>query len=151
MASRPRGHAARLEQPARITVSKSMTQPVFVEHRGRKILRLDYSGMPLSQVITAMHDNMKVIASQPPNSVLALTLWSAPLTQEAAEIFRRHVAQNTPYIRGSAVVAPRPLQRVFFENIMVDWRGRLHGRLEAFEDEQQAMDWLADLGDVDGP
>jgi hypothetical protein len=113
---------------------------MFITHRGCRILRLDYSGMTIAQATAAMERSHAVIASEPQHSVRALTFWDTPLSQSSAEIIRKHVAANTPFIRASAVVTPRPLQNVFFESLSSGGRQRLR----AFHDEEQAKDWLAE-------
>jgi hypothetical protein len=117
-----------------------MFRPTFIVHRGCRILRIDYSGMPIAEAAAAMERAQAVIASEPQHSVRALTIWDTPLSQSSAEMVRRHVAMNTPFIYASAVVTARRVQDVFFESLNVAGRARL----TIFEDEEQAKDWLAE-------
>jgi hypothetical protein len=116
-----------------------MFRPTFIVHRGCRILRIDYSGMTIAEAGAALERAQTVIASEPQRSVRALTIWDAPLSQSSAEMIRRHVAVNTPFIHASAVVTARRVQDVFFESLKVGGRPRL----KIFEDEEQAKDWLA--------
>jgi hypothetical protein len=111
----------------------------FIEHRHRRVLRIDYSGLSLSDLATSLQQSQELMFAEPPGSVRVLTLWDATLTRAAAELVRRHVVLNTPYVFASAVVTARPLLRVFFESMKVGGRERL----KCFDDEPTALDWLA--------
>jgi hypothetical protein len=114
-------------------------KPEFINHKGKRILRLDYSGLSLEEAMAALQQSERVIAAEPLRSVRAVTIWSARLTNQAAEAIKRHVDHNTPYIYASAVVTVNPFQKAVFEALKaIDLE-----RLVTFNDEQQALDWLA--------
>ena len=121
-----------------------MFQPEFVQHRGRQVLRLDYSGLSLAEAVPAMRRAAEVIASQPPKSVLVLTCWTTPLSHESLRLIRHHLTLNGPFTRASAIVIPHsvviplPLRKKVMVGIPVGG----HECLRVFEDEAQALVWL---------
>jgi len=112
--------------------------PVFIDHKGHRILRLDYSGLSPDQLVGAMREAMRVVALQPPGSVRLLTIANALLDERSAEAIRRYARHNKPYVRASALVGPSPFQKVLLLSIKVQGRPEL----EAFDDEEKAKDWL---------
>lgn len=117
-----------------------MSRSEFVQVGRSRVLRIDYRGMSLAETLAALQQSESVVAAEPLGSVRVLTLWDAPLTRAAADLIRRHVVVNTPFIRASAVVTPRPMQKVFFDSMKVGGKDRL----KVFEDEAAALEWLAD-------
>jgi hypothetical protein len=111
-----------------------------VQCDGKRILRLDYSGLTPEGVIQALEQAKPVIASEPPRSIRLLSIWKARQTRETAAAIKRFAAHNGPFIRASAVVGATPLQSTVLV-LAVKSQGREN--LEVFDDEEQAMQWLA--------
>jgi hypothetical protein len=116
-----------------------MFEAAFILHKGKRILRIDYSGLSIDEALAAMPAAMALIAAESPGSVRALTIWDTSLNKQVAEAIGRQVAVNAPYIRASAVVTARPFQKVVFEGMRAAGRSAL----KTFDDEQVAKDWLA--------
>jgi len=89
-----------------------MFAPVFMNGEGRRILRLDYSGLSPEQLEGAMKIAMRVIASEPPGSVRLLTIANAQLDAHSAESIKLYAAHNKPYIRASALVGANAFQKI---------------------------------------
>ena len=116
-----------------------MAGAAFIDHRGVRILRVDYAGLAARELPSALHATMKVIATQPRASVRVLTVVNAHFDAVAAEAIKAYSAHNAPYLRASALVGATHFRKVLLESL------KLHGRkdLEAFETELEALDWLA--------
>jgi len=114
--------------------------PVFIEHKGRRILRVDFSGLSPEQLVGATKHAMRAIAAEPLGSVRILTIANGQLDEQSAEAIRRYAAHNKPYVRASAVVGASGFQKILVVSIKV-----VQGRtaLRNFESEDQAKDWLA--------
>ncbi len=117
-----------------------MFTPVFVDHKGCRILRVDFSGLSVEQLVDATKDAMRAIAAEPLGSVRILTIANGQLDAHSAEAIRRYAAHNKPYVRASAVVGASGFQKILVVSIKV-----VQGRaaLQTFESEEQAKDWLA--------
>jgi hemerythrin len=111
--------------------------PVFIQHRGISVLRLDYTKVLPGEFSEAFRKAAQVISSQPPCSIRVLTLFESRFDGTVAEAFKSYVSGNRPFIRASAVVATS------FWNVIVT-SARLHARpdLTLFSDESAALDWL---------
>lgn len=116
-----------------------MFTPTFIEHRGCRILRLDYSQLTGSELAAAAMEVRRLVASAPAGTLRILTLLrTTPLTAGNAAVLKDAARANAPYVRAGAVVGTA------FWNVMVaDLQA--HGRPDviAFEHEADALDWLA--------
>ena len=119
--------------------SVAVSDPVFVEHGGVRILRVDYSGLSARELPSSLKATMKVIATQPRASLRVLTVVNAHFDAVAAEAIKAYSAHNTPFLRASALVGATHFRKVLLESLKL--RGRKD--LEAFETEAEALAWLA--------
>ncbi len=115
-----------------------MAQSAFIHHRGKRILRVDYSGLSAKELPGALETAMKVIAAEPKDSIRILTIVNAHFDGVAAEAIKRYSAHNAPFLRASALVGATPFRKVLLEGL------KLQGRkdLEAFDTEAEALAWL---------
>lgn len=117
-----------------------MRPPTFLQHDGKRILRLDYTGLAPEAVIAYMEEAKPVIAGEPPGSVRILNILRIRMTEEITAALKGFAAHNTPYVRASAIVGATPFQRSLF-GLMLRSAGRQ--RVEMFDEEGAALDWLA--------
>jgi hypothetical protein len=110
----------------------------FIQHRGKRILRLEFSRLSPAELVAAADQVRGIIASEPLRSVRSLTFLSSRLTEEGADALKRCALANRPYVRAGAVVAP-----VFWRVIATDLQKRGREDLRFFTDEATARDWLA--------
>ncbi len=116
----------------------AMFEPRFIQHRGVRILRLEYSNLSPPELAAAADEVSRLVAAEPLRSVRALTLLYSPLTAAGAETFRRCTFANKPHILASAMVGSR-----FWKVIAADVQARYREELRLFDDEASALDWLA--------
>ena len=117
-----------------------MAPPTFLQYKGHRILRLDYSGASPDAIIAYMREARPIIASEPLHSVRLLSIVAIQVTEGIAEALREFAAHNVPFVRASAIVGATPFQKSII-GLSIKSQGRLN--VEMFDDEQQAKDWLA--------
>ena len=121
-----------------LTYARPMFEPRFIEHRGVRILRLEYSNLSPAELATAADQVRRVVAAEPLRSVRILTIIHSKLSAPGADALKRAALANRPYVRAGAVVASS-----FWNVIVTDLQA--HGRedMQLFGDEASALDWLA--------
>jgi hypothetical protein len=121
-----------------------MERTRFIEHRGKRILLLDYSGVRDPQeAIREVRHSMEVVARQPPASLLVLTQvrdarYNAAVLQQMKEL----AAHNAPYVRASAIVGMSGLHRIAYQAVILFSKRNIR----VFDAESEALDWLASQG-----
>jgi hypothetical protein len=131
-----------MSTPAEFAAAGDAHRAHFVEHRGARILLLDFAGLEEEGVLRMIDEARRLIAAQPPGSVRTLThvAGAQVLSPRAAGAFRDAAEQNAPFVRAGAVVGLSPQQRVVYEAVML-FSGR---KLHAFDSIDEAMEWLVD-------
>jgi hypothetical protein len=121
-----------------------MERTRFIEHRGKRILLLDYAGIRDPQeAIREVRNSMQVVAAQPPGSLLVLTQvrdarYNAAVLQQMKEL----AAHNAPYVRASAIVGMSGLHRIAYQAVILFSKRNI----KVFDAEEEALDWLAAQG-----
>ncbi len=118
-----------------------MERVVFTEHKGAKILVVDFSNLQTGGELTATMEKAKqLIRSQPPKSVLALAdITNGHFNQTLVADMKEFTSGNTPFMKADAVVGVEGLLQVGLTAI-----SRVTGRnFKTFKDRASAMDWLA--------
>jgi hypothetical protein len=112
--------------------------PTFEEHRGHRILRLDFRHLAHEELLAAFVRAGEVIRAAPPRSLRILTLLGSRFNEQSAEAFKAYALANKPHVLASAAVGTA------FWNVLVASL-KLKGRSDVmvFEDEAAALDWLA--------
>jgi len=128
--------AAGAEAPAGIERGREF-ELVFRECEGKRILQLDFTGLPPARLLEALRVAGKAIRSAPPRSLRILTLLNSSLSADIAVAFKDYARRNRPHVLASAVVGTS-----FWNVIVTDVL--LHGRedITLFESEAQALSWL---------
>jgi len=113
----------------------------FVEHRGARILFMDFSEMNApGEALRELEKARRLIATQEPGSLLTLTdVTGTRYDGDIIAAFQALAAHNKPYVRAAASVTRTPLQLVALR------ASAIHSRrnLRAFGDLDEARDWLA--------
>ncbi len=118
-----------------------MAGPSFLDHKGKRILRLDYTGLSPPEIIALMKEAGPIIAAQARRSVRLLSVAAGiRVTAEGVDALRAFAMQNEPFVLASAIVGATSFQRAAI-TLTITSRGRLN--VETFDDEEQAKDWLA--------
>jgi hypothetical protein len=115
----------------------------FIEHKGKKILYEDFSGLDPESAKPLFEKARAIIAAQPYSSVLALVnLEDVRFNKAGMEMMKDFVKGNTPYIKCSAVYGVDGLMQALYRAIIV-FTGRKN--LIVFDDFEKAKDYLAGL------
>lgn len=113
----------------------------FIEHKGKKILHLDFSNAHADEVLQIIQAAKSVIAAQPAGSIRTLTdVTDIRFDKAATEAMKEFASHNKPYVTAAAVVGVTGLKQIIY-NAVVKFSGR---NLVAFDSGGQARDWLAD-------
>jgi hypothetical protein len=114
----------------------------FIQHRGKEILSIDFSGSSPDDMLRIMDEAKQVIGMRPPNSVRTLTnVTGAHINRQVSEIMKEYVQHNKAFVRAGAVVGLDGLKTVIF-NFLNRFTGR---SLKAIDDLDAAKSWLADI------
>jgi hypothetical protein len=114
----------------------------FVEHRGRRILALDFTDMNAPGEAQATFAAVRhVVAAEPPGSLLTLTdVTGTRYTDEVLRGLEELAAHNKPFVRAAASVTRTPLQLVAIRASAVHTKRNLM----AFDDVEAAKEWLVE-------
>ena len=138
--SRPRPAVLAAPQPIG---AKAPERTRFIEHGGKRILLLDYTGLgsDLRQLLEEIAKTKRVISTQPPGSVLALTdVRRATITPGNVRAMKELVDHNDPYVRWSAVVVG--LSGVYLAGFRAIQGLSRRRNLLSFGDPDDAKEWL---------
>ena len=117
-----------------------MDRTRFIEHQGKRILLLDYAGVrDPDEALRSIRESMRVVASQPPASLLVMTVvrdarYNAAVLQGMKEL----AAHNAPYVKASAVVGMSGLHRIAYQAVILFSKRNI----KVFDQENEALDWL---------
>lgn len=113
----------------------------FFEHRGTRILMVDFSHLQQTEEILREIDTARaLIASQPPASLRTLThVRGARYSPPVMDALKRFTAHNKPYVKAAAIVGMEGLHRVLYNAVLLFSRRNI----EIFNTLDEARDWLA--------
>ncbi len=111
----------------------------FVEHKGKKILYIDFSNCSEEEALAVIEGGKKQVRSQPEKSLLTLTnVNQAKYNSKVVEAFREFTKGNKPYVRAAAITGLSKIKKMIFKAVK-EFSQR---QLQEFSDEEKAMDWL---------
>jgi hypothetical protein len=117
----------------------------FIEHKGKRIILLDFSGMtdPV-QGLAVVAEATRFIGSQPVGGgTLTLTdVTETVYTREIIEAFKEMTVKNRPFVKAAAIVSNSTLHRAAISMVALFSRRKL----EVCDTRAQALDWLATQG-----
>ena len=120
-----------------------MERTRFVEHKGKRILSLDYTGLgaDMDELRDEMQKSKTVISSEPPGSVLIMTdVRGARITPGAVKMMQELVKHNAPFVKWSAVVVG--LTGVYLTAFRATQALSRRRNMKSFNDSAEAQDWL---------
>lgn len=111
----------------------------FITVQGKRVLYIDFSGLGAEDAIAESEKAKRLIAQQPPGSLLTLTdisdsAFDSAVTKTAKE-YARH---NAPYVKAAAVVGAGGLRKALLY-VVATFSGR---NLAPFDTLDQAKEWL---------
>lgn len=112
----------------------------FIRHRDVEILHIDWSSAKPDEILSAISDAKRLIATRPHGSVRTLTtVDGALMDRSVTEALKDYVAHNKPYVLAGAVVGLNDLKMITFNFV-----NRVTGRtLRAMDGVDEAKEWLA--------
>ncbi len=112
---------------------------VFVEHRGTRVLFINYSHCDIPMLKAVAAEGNRVISREALNSVLTLNdVTGTSFDKESVAVLQSKVAANAPYVRRAAVIGIGGLQRLIYEGIQAFSKRNL----PLFPSRLEALDWL---------
>jgi len=117
-----------------------MDRVQFIQHKGKKILHLNFADCTPDEVLQVIEISKAAIRTQSPQSVHTLTdVTNTAFNSKVSEAMKEFVIHNKPYVIAAAVVGVTGLKQIIYNAIM-----RFSGRkLTAFDTLAEAKDWLA--------
>jgi hypothetical protein len=115
----------------------------FIEHAGKRILLLEYTGLgsDLVELRGEIEKTRRLISTQPPGSVLTLTdVRRSTITPANVRAMKELVEHNEPFVRWSAVVVG--LTGVYLAGFRAIQALSRRRNLLSFGDLDDAKEWL---------
>lgn len=117
-----------------------MERVQFIQHRGKKILHLNFADCKSDEVLTVIDQAKAAIKTQAEKSVFILTdVTNTAFNTKVSDAMKEFVMHNKPYVVASAVVGVTGLKKIIY-NAVMKFSGRT---LTAFDGIPEAKDWLA--------
>ena len=114
----------------------------FMTHRGKRILRVDYENLAPREVIALARSSQTALLREPLGSGRVLmVVTNARFDVAVAKTLQTIAAENTPYVKGVALVGMAGLQRIIHQAVTKI----MQMELPTFPTEADALDWLAGL------
>ena len=118
-----------------------MERVQFIQHKGKKILHLNFADCKADEVLTVIDQAKAAIRTQALRSVLTLTdVTNTAFNSKVSDAMKEFVMHNKPYVVASAVVGVTGLKQIIY-NAVMKFSGR---KLTAFDSLAEAKDWLAE-------
>jgi flavodoxin len=118
-----------------------MERVQFIQHKGKKILYLNFAYCKTDEVLTVIDQAKATIRTQARQSVFTLTdVTNTAFNSKVSDAMKEFVIHNKPYIVASAVVGVTGLKQIIY-NAVMKFSGR---KLMAFDSIAEAKDWLAE-------
>lgn len=120
-----------------------MSETKFIEHKGRRILLMDFSNTKdKAQVMRTCGEIKALVEKEPENSIYGLVdITGSPFDSEIAQALKELAKHNKPYVKVSATVGVQGIRMVILRGIMA-FSGRKN--FEIIETREKALDWLAE-------
>jgi len=110
-----------------------------VAYKGKKIIIVDISSSTPEKISPFLEDAQRKIATFPLKSALVLTdVTGAVYDKVTSDAMKSFSANNTPYVKASAVVGADGVRSVLMTTIAILTRREI----KSFKDRTQALDWL---------
>jgi len=118
-----------------------MERVQFIQHKGKKILHINFADCKADEVLVVIGQARTAIGSQPHQSVLTLTdVTNTAFNTKVSDAMKEFVMHNKPFVVASAVVGVTGLKQIIY-NAVMKFSGR---KLTAFDSISEAKDWLAE-------
>ncbi len=117
-----------------------MKRSYWIEHKGKRIVFIDFSNATAGQVDEAIAQARPIIAGEAPRSVLCLVeTHGTKFTLDIGQAVKRFTAHNNPFVKMTAVVGVDGVQQVLVNSVIVFTRRR---NLVVKKSREEALDFL---------
>jgi hypothetical protein len=111
----------------------------FVEHRGKRILLIDYSHLSAAEIVQVAEQAPSVITKEPPGSLLLLDDFTgAEFTREVIAHFKVVAAVDKPHILRDAMVLDHNLPKALYDSV----RAFSTREFPIFNTREEALEYL---------
>lgn len=111
----------------------------FIEHRGKRVLFIDYSNCDAALLKEVVQEGHRIITQQPLNSVLTLNdVTGTSFDTESVNVLKSKVAANAPFVKRAAVIGISGLQALIYQAV----QSFSKRSIPLFSSSQTALDWL---------
>lgn len=111
----------------------------FINHGGKDILFLDFTGCNTNEVLAIIEESKKIIRTRPEGSLLTLTdVTNARFNEVVTERMKELTAYNKPYVKAAAIIGIAGFKKIIFEAVMMFSKRKIH----IFENVHEAKEWL---------
>jgi hypothetical protein len=119
-----------------------MERTRFIEHRGKKVLLLDYTGLRHpAETIGEIDKSKRFVSKHPPKSLRVLTdTTDAHYDSAVVQALKELAAHDEPYVFASAVVGVVGLKKVVLTGVNMFSKRKI----VMFDTRDQALDWLVE-------
>ncbi len=117
-----------------------MAQVGFINHKGRKILLMDFSYTKVEEILGAIEETKKTVRKYPEKSIYGLVdVRFSSFDTELFAALKDLASYDRPYMKVTAVVGVTGLKKMIFMAVQ-----RFTGRknLYMFDKLETAKDWL---------
>jgi hypothetical protein len=111
----------------------------FIEHKGKKILLLDYSHANATEMQLLLISVQAIVAKQKPQSALVLADFAdAEIDHAVAMKIKEVLTLDRPFVKKSAWVGAEHIPHAFMEN----FHTFSQREIVTFKTREEALDWL---------
>jgi hypothetical protein len=113
----------------------------FIEHKGKQILLIDYTGTTVQQMLLLLEHVRVTVAQHGRESLLALADFTgAQLDRTVATRIKEVLTMDRPFVRKSAWVGTDAIPHALMENFQSFSRREIN----TFQTREEALEWLVE-------
>ena len=95
-----------------------MERVCFIEHKGKRILLIDFSNCHPPEILEIMKEAGSMVSAQPKGSLLTLTDGTnARYNSTVTQALREYTKNNQPFVKAAAVVGMTGLRKVVIQTL----------------------------------
>jgi len=116
-----------------------MERSRFIEHKGKKIYKIDCSDCKPADIHPLIDECARIVRAQPPKSVLTMTIaGGGKFDNDIVGKLKELTKGNDPYVKKAAVVGMSGLYKVVLMAVSMFSKREFH----MFDTEEEAKDFL---------
>ena len=121
-----------------------MAKTEFIEHKGKKILFMDFSKSQKKEILKAIEQTKNMAEKQikPGTGLGLLDVTDSDFDPDIVKALKDLAAHNKQFMRMTAIIGVEGLKTAIY-SVVMEFTGRKN--LVLFDDIEKAKDWLAEL------